>query len=152
MFFQLIGNQFFAGKNKSEDFSSATNTLCGSPLHGKFVCFIALEYYFLFCFRTFCLSKCFTIDLFVIKFFCAEKNKSEVFSSATNTMCGSPFAELKLVQVKDRWVVKGRLKFTRTYPTASKHFNLRYPYARKVFAFMWYVKCFGLRGCVVITC
>ena len=59
MFFQLIDNQFFAGKNKSEDFINATNTLCGSPLHGKFACFIVLEYYLLFCFRTFCLSKCF---------------------------------------------------------------------------------------------
>lgn len=33
----------FAEKNKSEDFSNATNTFCGSPLHGQFVCFIALK-------------------------------------------------------------------------------------------------------------
>ena len=120
-----------------------TVSLCALLLWNIISCFVFAPFVCLNVLQLICLSS---------NFFVAEKNKSEVFSSATNTMCGSPFAELKLVQVKDRWVVKGRLKFTRTYPTASKHFNLRYPYARKVFAFMWCAKCFGLRGCVVITC
>ena len=101
-------------------------------------------------FATYYCCSCRALCLFV--YFFTGKNKSEDCCSATNTLCSSPFAELKLVPVKDRWVVKGRLKFTRTYPSTSKHFNLRYPYARKVFVYMCYVKRIGLRGCVVITC